>query len=179
MGKKRNHYIPIAYLNNFCNEDGGIQVYLKDYPDKSIPPQIPKDIGFEKYYYSQPLPDGERDNNTLEDLFCELEGKWPPIIEQICHQENTQINDRLEDIFAFMALQRARVPASRDVSEKMLAETVKATLRQLDASGKLPPKPKGYENMLDHLDVSIDPHKSMSYGDIWCMRNEEAASPLL
>jgi hypothetical protein len=35
------------------------------------------------------------------------------------------VNDRLQNIFQFMALQRARVPASRDAVESVLAVTIK------------------------------------------------------
>jgi hypothetical protein len=35
--------------------------------------------------------------------------------------------------------------------EVILAEQVKATTRLLDQQGKLPPKPEGLENILDHL----------------------------
>ena len=51
-----------------------------------------------------------------------------------------------------------RVPAARDIS---LAEQAKATHRVLDQAGKLPPKPKGHEDILDHISVSIDPHQSL------------------
>lgn len=36
-----------------------------------------------------------------------------------------------------------------------------AAARRLDAEGKLPPKPVGFENLLDHVEVSIDPHQSI------------------
>jgi hypothetical protein len=56
---------------------------------------------------------------------------------------------------------RVRVPAARDMVEVSLAERVKATTQLLDRQGKLPPKPKGHEDILDHLSVAIDPHMSM------------------
>lgn len=158
MNKKRHHFIPKAYLRFFCDEEGKVRVYLKDDPAKVIH-QAPNNAGFHKYYYSQPLPEGGRDNNALEDVFSELEAKWPPIVERLQRREN--VNDSLEDIFAFIALQRVRVPATRDASEMMLAEIVKVTARRLDAMGRLPPKPKGFEDILDHVEVAIDPHKSI------------------
>ncbi len=158
MDKKRHHYIPKAYLKYFCDEQGKVRVYLKDDPDKFIH-QSPDNTGFHKYYYSQPLPEGGKDHNTLEDLFSELEAKWPPIAERLRQREN--INDSLEDIFAFITLQRVRVPASRDACEKMRAEVVKITARLLDATGKLPPKPEGFEDILNHVEVSINPHQSI------------------
>jgi hypothetical protein len=60
-----------------------------------------------------------------------------------------------------MMLQRVRVPASRDVVELLLAEFFKAKMWELDVAGQLPPKPKGFEDILDHVEVSIDPHQSI------------------
>lgn len=133
-------------------------MYLKDNPEKCIH-QSPDSTGFHKYYYSQPLPEGGKDHNTLEDFFSTIEAKWPMIVEQLLRHEN--INDKLEDIFNFIALQRVRVPACRDASEAMLAEMVKATTRLLDTRGRLPPKPAGLENILDQVEISIDPHRSI------------------
>jgi hypothetical protein len=158
MDKKRHHYLPKAYLKFFCNEQGMVRVYLKDQPGKAIL-QSPNSVGFHKYFYSQPLPEGGLEHETLEDLFSEIEAKWPPIVERL--REKQDIDDSLEDIFAFMALQRARVPASRDATEKVDAETVKSIMRVLDAAGKLPPKPERFEDILDRVEVSIDPHRSI------------------
>ena len=41
-----------------------------------------------------------------------------------------------------MVLQRARVPASRDVAERLEAERTLATVRRMDVAGELPPKPE-------------------------------------
>ena len=158
MDKKRHHYIPKAYLKSFCDSSGKVLVYRKDNPYKAIP-LSPDNTGFHKYYYSQPRPEGGKDHNVLEDCFSSIETKWPRIVDQLYRREN--LNDSLVDIFGFMALQRARVPASRDAIEKMKAEEVKAKVRRLDAAGKLPPKPVGFEDLLDHVEVTIDPHQSI------------------
>jgi hypothetical protein len=60
-----------------------------------------------------------------------------------------------------MILQRARVPASRDVAERLEAERTLATVRRMDAAGELPPKPDGFEDILDHVEVPINPHQSI------------------
>jgi hypothetical protein len=156
--KKRHHYIPKAYLNFFCGQDGMLHVYPKNQPGKVFL-QAPGNVGFHKYFYSQPVPDGGMDHNTLEDLFSTFEEKWPPIVEQL--QTDGNVDDSLEDIFAFMALQRARVPASRDATERMDAAAVKALMIALDRDGELPPKPEGLENIINDVKVSIDPHRSI------------------
>ena len=158
MVKKRHHYIPKAYLKSFCDDYGKVLVYRKDDPSKAIS-SSPDNIGFHKYYYSQPKSDGGKEHNALDNFFSNLEDKWPWIVERLHRREN--VNDSLEYIFKFMALQRARVPASRDVTEKMHAERVLSIARQLDAEGKLSPKSEGFEGILDHVEVSINPHQSL------------------
>lgn len=135
-----------------------VTVYRKNAPDRPYR-QIPEEVGFQRYYYAQPLPDGDRDTNRIEDGFSELETKWPPIVERM--RKGASVNDSLEDIFAFIGLQRARVPAARDAAERMLAAMVMLETRRLQAEGKLPPPPKGMENILDNAVVAIDPHQSI------------------
>jgi hypothetical protein len=60
-----------------------------------------------------------------------------------------------------MTLQRARVPASRDATERIDAERTLAWARRLDAAGKLPPKPEGFEDILSRVEVLINPHQSI------------------
>ena len=71
MDKKRHHYVPKAYLKFFCDEQSKVRVYLKDDPDKTIH-QAPDKTGLHKYYYSQPLSEGRKDHNRLENLFSEF-----------------------------------------------------------------------------------------------------------
>lgn len=156
--KKRHHYVPKAYLRHFCDTEGNIRVYLKDDPDKPIQ-QKPDNVALHKYYYSQPLPEGGKDHNTLENFFSAVEEKWPPIVTRLVARED--VNNELEDIFSFIALQRARVPANRDASERLLAAKVVATTQIMDNAGLLPPKPEGYEDILDRVQVTIDPHQSI------------------
>jgi len=158
MGKKRHHYIPKSYLKFFCDDAGRVFVYRKDDPCNAFH-LSPDNTGFHKYYYSQPRPDGGTDHNALEDCFSRIEEKWPGIVDRLHCREN--VNNSLEDIFQFMALQRARVPASRDATERIEAEMTLAAVRRLDAACKLPPKPEGFENILDHVEVSINPHQSI------------------
>jgi hypothetical protein len=156
--KKRHHFVPKAYLGAFCDAKGRVRVYRKDNPTKAL--HVDRDnTGFERYYYSQPTPDGGQDNNRLEDMFSKLEAEWPPIVERMHRRED--VNDALMTVFEFMALQRVRVPASRDATEARLASSVKELFLQLHAAGELPPMPPVLEGRLDEVVVSIDPHKSI------------------
>lgn len=155
---KRHHFIPKAYLKAFCDSNGRLLVYRKDAP--SPPLRVSPDATqFRRYYYSQPTAEGGQDNNTLEALFSTIESNWPETVSKLHRREN--VNDRLENIFEFMSLQRARVPAARDAVEAMLAQTVKDTMKVMLANGTLPPPPPGYEDLPDQVQVSIDPHRSI------------------
>jgi hypothetical protein len=158
MDKKRHHYVPKAYLRSFCDNTNKLLVYRKNEPSRAIALSV-ENAALQNYYYSQPTPEGGTDHNTLEEFFSKTEEKWPGIIDRLQRQED--VNDSLEDIFQFIALQRVRVPACRDVVEKIEGERTKVIARRLDAEGKLPPKPKGFEDILDHIEAPINPHLSI------------------
>lgn len=156
--KKKHHYIPKAYLNGFTDSKGKLFVYRKD-TEKSAFYQSPKNVGFRNYYYSQPKEDGTRDNNTLEDHFSAYEAQWPLFVERIRNGEC--VNDQLEFFFQFLTMQMSRTPATRDVIEHLLADSVLEHAKLLDRMGELPPKPECYPDILDKVEVSIDPHQSI------------------
>jgi len=155
--KKRHHYVPITYLNGFTH-NGRIVAYRKDDPKRPLHVS-PSEIAFQRYYYSQPLPGGGRDDNTLEDFFSKIETSWPTLAKRLRAGSGTSVD--FEELCTFLTLMRVRVPATRDFVELALAEGVKAETKFLDQRGKLPPKPQGYEDILDHMVVSIDPHMSI------------------
>ena len=156
--KKKHHYVPKAYLNGFTDSEGKLYVYRKD-TTKSAFYQSPENLGFRNYYYSQPKEDGTRDNNTLEDYFSSYEAKWPPFVERLRNGEC--VNNQLDFFFQFLTMQMSRTPATRDMIEHLLADSVKEHAKQLDRLGKLPPKPKNHPDILERAVVSIDPHKSI------------------
>ena len=164
MKKKRHHYISKAYLKSFCDDEGKVWIYRKDDPKKPFR-QKPDNTGFHKYYYSQPLPEGGMNHEALENFFSEIETPWPPIVERLQKREKID-NGMMDEICQFICLQFARVPANRDFAERIQAEMLKSMMRQMDARGEFPPPPKGFEDILDHVEVSIDPHQS-----IWAMRD--------
>lgn len=158
MDKKRHHYVPVTYLDAFTAPDHMLFAYRKDDPSKVIRSK-PEEIGFEKYYYSQPLPDEKQDNNRLEDFFGTIESPWPGIVSAL--KAGYTDKPLVAALFEFMALMRVRVPAAREMVEANLAEQVKATAQLLERTGDLPPKPEGLEDLWDHVNVSIDPHMSI------------------
>lgn len=65
--KKKHHFIPITYMARFTDGDGRIVAYQKDTPEKVLH-LAPKNIAFQKYYYSQIRPDGEQDKYIADGL---------------------------------------------------------------------------------------------------------------
>lgn len=155
---KRHHYVPKAYLKAFCDDHGKLRVYRKDAPTKPLH-QVPDATQFRRYYYSQPIPDGGQDNNKLESAFSTIETHWPETVTKL--HARGDVNDRLESIFQFIALQRVRVPAIRDAAESMLAQTVKDIMRVMLANGTLPSPPAGLADLPNQVQVAIDPHRSI------------------
>jgi hypothetical protein len=158
--KKHHHFVAETYLGGFCNREKKVCVYLKDKPAKPWW-AAPNSVGYEKYYYSQPRPDGGQDNNRLEDFFSTIETHWPFLIEKI--ERHEPLGADLTKLFAFALMQRVRVPTARDAAEKILAESVRMTGRHLNDLGELPPPPPGlsFEYLEQHTVIAIDPHKSI------------------
>lgn len=156
--KKKHHFIPITYMTRFTDGDGRIVAYQKDTPAKVLH-LAPKNIAFQKYYYSQIRPDGEQDNHTLEDLFSTFETDWPSVIDALLAGRET--GRHLEQLFNFVGLLRSRVPAARDMHERQLAHSVKRTAKLLEKWGRLPPPPAEIPNLLDLIEVAIDPQTSL------------------
>jgi Protein of unknown function (DUF4238) len=159
MEKKRHHFVAETYLAAFCNDDGKLCVYFKD---KAGDFQFirPDAIAFEKFYYSQPLPGGRRDNNSIEDFFSKIETRWRPLVRKVEGREALSRDDKIV-LLEFILLHRVRVPAARDAAEKTLAERVKMEAIHLVDAGILPPPPKSLGDSLEMVQVAIDPHMSI------------------
>jgi hypothetical protein len=155
--KKRHHFVPVTYLENFTAPSGKIFTLMKDPPHSFISPK-PSAIGFERYYYSQPLADGGQDNNALENAFSEIEFHWPEIIRKLQHQ--VPLGNIETYLYEFLAMLRVRVPATRDMVELSLAAQVKAEVLNLIDSGAAPPPPPGFD-FEKQGGVAIDPHRSL------------------
>jgi hypothetical protein len=156
LEKKNHHFVPKAYLKAFANDDGRLVVYRKERARQPLH-LLPDEVAFHKYYYSQPLPGGAQDNNTLEGLFERSEAKWPAFLAKI--RERSGVNRSLDYLREFIALQRARVPAARDALEARLAAIVLSQLRTLEKAGQLLPRPPSLRGV--NILATIDPHQSI------------------
>jgi hypothetical protein len=158
LSAKRHHYVPEAYLRSFCAEDGKLTVFRKDQP--SVPFRVsPSKIALERYYYAFTRDEGTRDLDTLEQIFSQVESDWPAIVSALSRRERSA--QLAHDLLQFACLQRARVPALRDAYELMRADSVGHLARMLQRLGRLPEAPHGSEDILDRVEISIDPESSL------------------
>lgn len=155
--KKRHHYVPVTYLRAFCDCAGRLRAYRKDAPKEPLY-VAPSGIAYERYYYSQPIEGGGRDN-SIEDFFSRYESKWPALIERL--KARSLVEKDRDLLETFMGMMRTRVPAARDMAELSLAENLKSITRALDRAGRLPSKPPGMADFADRMQIGIDPYQSI------------------
>lgn len=155
---KRHHYVPVTYLKNFADNSGHLHVFRKDDPTRPFR-QKPESTGFERYYYSQFDGDGVRDNDRLEAIFSEIEAHWPTVVAALAHRE--AMFAAAPQIITFLSLMRVRVPAFRDPAELHLGHSVHTQAVLLNAAGELPPLPEGYPDLMEKIQITIDPQKSL------------------
>jgi Protein of unknown function (DUF4238) len=155
---KRHHYVPVTYLNQFSDSNGFLLVYRKDPPHGPFR-QKPEATGFERYYYSQVADDGTRDDDKFEQLFSQVEAYWPAIIKSLAARKPSFPD--AHQLIVFLGLMRVRGPAFRDAMELHLGKTLSMQMKSLDAAGKLPPPPNGFENLLEQVQIAVDPQQSL------------------
>ncbi|WP_189644796.1 DUF4238 domain-containing protein [Luteimonas gilva] len=158
MTAKRHHYVPEAYLRAFTDGDGRLTVFRKDAPSTPFRTS-PSDVALEQYYYAFTRSDEVRDTDSFEQIFSDIESGWPEIINRL---KSGDVSDEVtHDLLQFACLQRARVPAVRDAYEIMRADSVGHIARLLQRMGKLPDAPPDSKDILDRVEISIDPESSL------------------
>lgn len=155
---KKHHYVPVTYLKNFTDEPGQLTVFRKDDPTRPFLSK-PEAAGFEKHYYSQWSPEGERDTDKLETLFSTAEGHWPAIVGAL-RDRKASFPD-MHQLIVFISLTAVRGPAFRDAAELLEAYNTLEDLKILNEMGELPPPPEHIPNLFEKLRVAIDPQVSL------------------
>jgi hypothetical protein len=117
---KKHHFLPVCYLLGFTDSEGRLAIF--DRENQSYRSQRPASAGFEKYLYSWILPNGSKDQG-LEAQFSDIEGHFPSIRDAL---EKGQLltQDELDPLFAFVALQLFRVPATLGDMERLTNSSV-------------------------------------------------------
>lgn len=155
---KRHHFVSVTYMNGFVDAIGRVHAYRTDEPAKPlyVPPTS---IGYEKFYYSQPLPDGTRENHRYEDLWNTVESVWPETMRAVLsHRVSPAVSFNLLGMATVMS---TRVPAARERNEMLLATRLRAEAQAAEELGLLPPELDRYAGMLDTVPIGVNPHETL------------------
>jgi len=156
--KRKHHFVPVGYLKHFADDNGFLNILRKG--DRiSSSKSKPSETGFRNYYYSQPLPEGGYEHNSLEDVFSKFETDWPNTVEVL--SSDRPANSVLKHLMAFIGLQRVRVPAFRDAIEQSMEAHARRNFELLRNTGELPFPPPDFPDIADHVQISVDPHRSI------------------
>lgn len=154
---KKHHFVSVTYMDGFA-ADGRLWAYHDDRP--GMPQRVrPSTVGYEKFYYSQKLPDGSRENHRFEDLWGVVEGVWP-LTRQALRDRRLSPAISLNTL-GMATILRARVPAARERHELVMAAELRAQHQALERMGNLPPELARYAGQLDTVPVAANPQRSL------------------
>lgn len=155
---RRHHFISVVYMNGFADDRGRVQVYRCEAPEDPHP-MNPRAIGFERDYYSQPLPDGGRENHRFEDLWNTIETVWPETVQALAAR---RLSPAISfNVLGMAAIMRARVPATRDRHALRLETKLRTEHKVAEEIGVLPPELKCYAGQFDTVPIGINPHETL------------------
>lgn len=156
--RKRHHFVSVTYLESWADASGKLHAYRSENPTEPLH-VLPKNTGFEKYYYSQLREDGSRDNDSFENVFGNVETQWPTVLEAV--DAGTLDPNSLHGLFAMLTMMRTRVPAARDYNEALMALETRTGIKVLAEMGKLPDKLKRYQDKLDTVEVTVNRQRTL------------------
>jgi hypothetical protein len=171
---KKHHYIPETYLENFCDQNGGLWLYDK-WERRSFPSR-PKKVLKEHFYYAQ--PDHERGvwNHNVEDFFSEkIETDWPATVQLI--EKGPGAVKKLRHLYMFLYSMRVRVPNCRKAVEYSLQQQVRVVSASIKEKEFLDREKAVIEHInktmnanfqcmeevyeAGVINITIDPHRSL------------------
>lgn len=155
---RRHHYVPVTYLKAWSGTDGKLRVFRKGEEMRTYC-SVPERTGFEDYYYAFEDQQGNRNVHLLEEIFSKAETQWPELLARIRGQED--MRGHMNDFLELVALQRGRVPAARDMYELMQSDNLISIAKMMSKRGMLPPPPVGAEDILERLEIAVDPTSSL------------------
>jgi hypothetical protein len=159
LARSRHHYVPQCYLKRWQNASGKVACLLADKNNKIVE-NAPINLGFQRYYYSQPNEDGSLENDRLEDFFSKAESSFSVVADKIqIGAEFSKTEFHL--LMNFVSAMHARVPAMRECIEQFLASGVVAVVKALEENGEIPVNPDSGLSILQSAQITIDPHRSL------------------
>jgi hypothetical protein len=153
---KQHHSVPRVYLENFVDSDGRLTIFSKR-RSQTLRPK-PSNALTRFHYFSQPVNGIENADQSFESgLLNNIETKFPDLLRSLQYKDQEIDIDILIETILSMAI---RTPSFREPFEIGLADYVDRATKSLSIT-ELPPPPPGLEDILDHIVVAIDPHRSL------------------
>ncbi|HUV66799.1 MAG TPA: DUF4238 domain-containing protein [Sedimentisphaerales bacterium] len=148
---RKHHYLPQFYLRGFSNNGKSIfQIEKRGGRGYHCPIRDAAEIrDYHKLDY-----DGAKDPYAVENQLAKVEGQ---LAEALTHVIESGIDTDVAHarLVEFVSLMRLRVPAFKQFVEKFFGQVVLSSGKILEHKGKLPPAPKGLENIFARDGVSI------------------------
>lgn len=155
---RKHHFVSVTYMDGFADERGRVLVYRGDDPDQPHPTQ-PSATGYERQYYSQPLPEGGHEHHRFEDLWSCIEAVWPQTVRALLDQ---RLSPAISiNVLGMVAIMRVRVPAARDRTAIMLEAKLRTECQALEATEKLPAEFVEYAGKLDTVPIGIPSYRTI------------------
>ena len=156
---QRHHFISVAYMNGFTDERGKVYVYRSEVPGDPRA-SSPRSVGFERYYYSQKLPEGGQENHRFEDLWSTVETVWPETVRALADR---RLSPAISfNVMGMQTIMRARVPATRERHAHMLEAKLRTETQIAEEFGLLPPELERYAGQFDTVPIGINPHQTLA-----------------
>lgn len=128
---KKHHYIPQFYLKKFSNDGEHLFVLDKLAEQQNrFRYQSITSIAFEKHLYAYKIKNGN--NETLEDMFAQIEGRAATIIEKIENKQDITSQDK-NDFSLFLSFLWIRTPYSKNKFKLSTQELYEKTARKMIA----------------------------------------------
>ena len=190
--KRRHHYVSQFYLRGFKPSIHEPYIWVYDKRENWVKQCSIKDIALEKDYFSYTTKDGEKDYDSLENFFSQLETLVAPVIRKLHRKELITDEERL--IFsAFLAFSIARTPMHRKRIQKLVdgflkqktieltkdIDNFKSIIEQLEKTGKIAPN-TDLDKIKDFIDSKeYDVNPSREYQLIFLLDAFRLVTPFL
>lgn len=127
---KRNHYIPQFYLRGFSQDNTRLYVFDKRAinQNSSFRFQTTESIAFENNLYT--YENKNREKETLEDFFCQIEGMAKTVIEKLEQKRNITPIER-GHLALFVAFLWLRTPTAKRESLDAQEELAEKAMRKM------------------------------------------------
>jgi hypothetical protein len=149
---RKHHYLPQFYLRGFSVNGRSVYQMEKE-GSRAFLCSIGDAAAVRDYHL---IDDAEvPDVHQVEKALGEMESRIAPALSEIHAMGLRSANSRAL-LIQFISLMRWRVPAAKGYFSGHLASMVKESGKLLERQGKLPPPPKGYEEILKMENIQVE-----------------------